>query len=404
MTDWLLRHARLFDIPDLVDVAIADGKISAIGPDLPLPAEQNWDLGGRVLMPGLIDAHTHLDKCYISAPNRSGTLVEAIQVWRSVKTTRDAAEFRRVARRALESAILNGVTALRSHVDLERHSDLVAAEALLEVRAALRDQIDVQLVGLGCAAGSAENQATLEAGMRLGLDMVGGAPALHPNATEIIDATFALAERLGKPVDLHIDETEDPAMLTLATVADRTRAHGMAGQVVAGHCCSLAFVDGPTLRRVIDSVAVAGVHIVTLPLCNLVLMGRGMHPAPRGITRVKELLGAGVPVSAASDNVHDPFNPFGSHDLLQIAGLTAATAHMTGENDLRACVEMVTTHPAQLWGYADYGIRVGAPADLVVLDSTRPLDAVTAPPLRLATFKRGKLIVRTHIERSWGSP
>ncbi len=401
MIDWLLRHVRLFDETALVDVAIADGRISAIGPELSISAAQSWDLAGRVLMPGLIDAHTHLDKSYTRAPNRSGTLVEAIQVWRAVKTQRDGAEFRRMARRALDNAILNGVTALRSHVDVEHERDLVAVEALIEVRDAMRDRIDVQLVALGCAAGTAENRSTLETALRLGLDIVGGAPALYSNATENIDASFALAERFGKPVDLHIDETEDPAMLTLETVADRTRAHGMAGQVVAGHCCSLAFVDAPTLRRVIDSVAAADVHIVTLPLCNLVLMGREMHPAPRGITRIKELLAAGVAVSAASDNVHDPFNPFGSHDLLQIAGLTAAVAHMTGEDDLWACVEMITTHPARLWGETDYGIHVGAPADLVVLDSLRPLDAVTAPPLRLGTFKRGNLIVRTTVERTW---
>ncbi|MEZ4834137.1 MAG: amidohydrolase family protein [Caldilineaceae bacterium] len=356
-----------------------------------------------VVLPGLVDCHTHLDKAYLGAVNHSGTLLEAIDVWRQEKLARGSKDVLSAARRALEQAMLNGVTALRTHVDTEVTGDLVTVEALLSLREEMRGQIDLQLVALGLITFSDECADTMRTALEMGVDYVGGAPALTPDPIADLDALFALSERSGKPIDLHIDETEDPAMLTLAALAERTIAHGLQGQIAAGHCCSLAFVDEPTAARVINAVAAAQIHIVTLPLCNLVLMGRGHRPVPRGVTRVKELLTAGVTVSAASDNVQDPFNPFGSHDLLHIAQLTAATAHMTGADELAQCLDMVTSHPAQLFGHRGR-IEPGAIADLTVLDTTEPLQAITAPPLRLATFKRGKLVVKTEVTRRWEQP
>ncbi|MBX2997459.1 MAG: amidohydrolase family protein [Caldilineaceae bacterium] len=395
--DWILRNARIRDDADLVDIAITNGVIAAVGSTLPQRADQEWDLAGRAVIPGLIDAHTHLDKSYLAAANQSGTLMEAIEVWRRVKQNRSAAEFEWSARRALKSAIAHGVTAMRSHIDTEHRGDLVAVEALLTLREEMKDRIDLQLVALGFPGNGAEADETIESALRLGVDLIGGAPAITPDPTATVDAAFALAERFGKPIDLHIDETEDAQMRTLSTLADRTLAHGMEGQVTAGHCCSLAFMDDASAVAVIDQVARAQIHVITLPLCNLVLMGRNMRPTPRGVTRVGELLARGVNVCAASDNVQDPFNPFGSYDLLQTASLNAALNHMTGESQLYDSLSMVTTRPARLLGLPDDGIRVGAPADLVILDAERVLDAVTAPPIRLATFKRGRRIVRTEI-------
>jgi cytosine/creatinine deaminase len=395
--DWILRNARIADDTDLVDIAIGNGKIAAIGATLRHPAAQEWDLGGRAVIPGLVDAHTHLDKTYLPAANQSGTLMEAIEVWRRVKQNRSATEFERAARRALKTAIAHGVTAMRSHVDTEHRGDLVAVEALLAVREEMRDQIDLQLVALGFPGNGAEADETMESALRLGVDLVGAAPAITPDPTATIDAAFALAERFGRAIDLHIDETEDPQMRSLVTLADRTLAHGMGGQVTAGHCCSLSFIDDESAALIMDQVAAAQIHVITLPLCNLVLMGRGMRPTPRGITRVEELLARGVNVCAASDNVQDPFNPFGSYDLLQIASLSAAVSHMTGEAQLYDSLSMVTDRPARLLGLPDHRIRVDAPADLVILDAERVLDAVTAPPHRLATFKRGRRIVRTEV-------
>lgn len=404
MTDWILRQARLTDSAPLVDIALAAGRITAIAGTLPLTAEQEWNVAGRVVLPGLVDAHTHLDKTYFPLHNQSGTLIEAIEVWRAHKRNRTKAQIQTTVRRALQTAVANGVTAMRSHVDVEAASDLATVETILALREEWREMIDLQLVALGYPGGSAEQVVAMRSALAMGVDFVGGVPALTPNPPAEIDAVFALAAAFGKPIDLHIDETEDAQMLSLETLAEQTIAHGMQGLVTAGHCCSLAFTDATVAARVIDKVAQARLNIITLPSCNLVLMGRPHQPPPRGITRVKELLARGVNVSAASDNVSDPFNPFGNYDLLQIANLTAHVAHLSGEVEIQQSIQMVTQNPAQALGLADYGIGVGKRADLVVVDTTTCLEAVTTIPPRLATFKNGRLLVQTRNDRHWHFP
>lgn len=404
MLDWILRQARLTDSAPLVDIALAAGRITAIDITLPLTAAHEWNLAGRVVLPGLVDAHTHLDKTYFPLHNQSGTLIEAIEVWRAHKRSRTREQIQATVRRALQTAVANGITAMRSHVDVEATSDLATVETILALREEGREMIDLQLVALGYPGGSAEQKAAMRSALGMGVDYVGGVPALTPDPAAEIDAAFALAEAFGKPIDLHVDETEDPQMLSLARLAEQTVAHGMQGQVTAGHCCSLAFVDQSTAARVIDKVAQAQLHIITLPSCNLVLMGRNHQPIPRGVTRVKELLVRGINVSAASDNVSDPFNPFGSYDLLQIANLNAHLAHLSGEGEIQQSLQMVTHNPAQALGLPNYGVAVGKCADLVVVDTTACLEAVTTMPPRLATFKNGRLLVQTHTERHWHFP
>ena len=231
--------------------------------------------------------------------------------------------------------------------------------------------------------------------------MVGGAPALTDDPAHCLRATFDLAEALDKGIDLHIDETENPETLTLQTLAETTLEREFQGRVTAGHCCSLEFAPDDAAARVMDKVAEAELNVITLPSCNLVLLGRGRHPAPRGVTRVRDLLSAGVNVAAASDNVHDPFNPLGHYDPLFTANLTAHAAHLTGAAELDVCAKLVTTHAAQVMGLESYGLSEGARADLVVLDTTRRGDAVTALPERLATFKAGRCVVRRHVRQTW---
>lgn len=401
MTDWILRQARLDDATPLADLAIEAGRITALATHLPMTAAQEWHLEGRVVLPGLVDAHTHLDKTYFPLHNQSGTLLEAIEVWCANKRTRTKAAIQTTVRRALQTAVANGITAMRAHVDVDATSDLATMETMLAIREEWADLIDLQLVALGHPGGTAEHIALLQSTLALGADLIGGVPALTPDPQAEIDGAFVLAEAFGKPIDLHVDETEDAQMLSLEYLAEKTIAHGMQGQVTAGHCCSLAFVDQLTLERVIDKVAQAQLNIITLPSCNLVLMGRRQQPTPRGVTPVKALLARGVNVSAASDNVGDPFNPFGNYDLLQIANLNAHVAHLSGAAEIQQSLQMVTSHPAQTLGLRDYGIGVGKRADLVVVDATTCLDAVTAIPPRLATFKHGRLLVQTHTKRHW---
>jgi cytosine/creatinine deaminase len=190
-------------------------------------------------------------------------------------------------------------------------------------------------------------------------------------------------------------------MLALEYLAEQTIARGMQGHVTASHCCSLGFLDNASADRVMEKVKAAKLNIITLPSCNLVLMGRGMNPTPRGLTRVKELWGLGVNVLAASDNVRDPFNPLGNYDLMHIANLTAHAAYMTGASELEACLQMITTHAADALGLSNYGLYEGAQADLVIFDAVNMLSVLSGVPERLATFKQGQCLVRSEVKRSW---
>jgi cytosine/creatinine deaminase len=399
--EYLLRNARVGETPKTVDIALDKGLVKAIDFNLPFRAVTEWNLNGNVVLPGLIDAHVHLDKTFSTTFNKSGTLQEAIDVWVQEKPHLTYEGYAARMMQALQVAVIKGTTHLRTHVDVDSTSGFDALEAMLAVREKFRHALDVQIVALGQAGLSEEETQAMQTALEMGADSVGGAPALLPDPKQSIDAIFELAERYGKPVDLHVDETEDPNSLTLEYLAEKTIERGMQGLVTAGHCCSLAFADDATVDRVIEKVKQAKLHIITLPSCNLVLMGRGTQPVARGLTRVKELLGAGVNVAAASDNVRDPFNPLGNYDLLHIANLTAHACHMTGSSELETCLNMITSNAAEVLGLENYGLFEGAKADLVVVDAVNVMNTLAGVPDRLATFKNGKCVVRTEIHRTW---
>jgi cytosine/creatinine deaminase len=400
---WVLRNARVGETPQTVDIALENGFIKAIDHHLALQGQHEWNLNGNIVVPGLVDAHVHLDKTFSTTFNKSGTLQEAIDVWRQEKPHLTYEGYVARMMQAVQVAVLKGTTSLRTHIDLDAQSGFAALEAVLELREKFQPMIDIQIVALGQAGLNEEETKAVQAALEMGADLVGGAPALLPNPNESIDAIFSLAERYGKGIDLHIDETEDVNVLTLEYLAEKTIEREMQGLVTAGHCCSLAFVDDATADRVMEKVKEAKLNVITLPSCNLVLMGRGTFPVARGLTRVKELLGAGVNVAAASDNVRDPFNPLGNYDLLFIANLTAHAAHMTGARELETCINMVTSNAAEILGLQNYGLFEGGRADLVVVDAVNVMNMLAGVPERLATFKHGELIVRSEIQRTWST-
>ncbi len=401
MTDWHLRDARL-DGAEPLEILITDGRIAEIGPALNAPDGcPTRDLGGRAVVRGFVDLHTHLDKTYAPLADAGGDLMQAIMTSLQHRAGRPLDAFATAAHRALRQAIGNGVTALRTHVDVVGWDPIEPLPTLLGVRDAMRGLIDVQVVAMGMQMTRPGNRAAVEAALDAGADLVGGAPALCPDPAAEIDVAFALADAYDVPVDLHIDETTDPGVLTLEYLADQTLARGWQGRVTAGHCCSLAFVDPETRKRVIDKVTRAGITVVALPSTNLVLQGRRSDPAPRAVAPVDALDAADAAVCAASDNVHDAFNPFGSYDPLHIAWLTAHVAHLTGRAELRRCLDMVTTRPARAFYGDDRPLAVGQPADLVVLDAPDPLEALVQPAPRCATFKGGRLLVERQTTTRW---
>ena len=400
MNDLLIRNARLVT-GELVSIAVKDGRITGIGGDLEAMAFMTRDAHGRVVMTGLVEAHCHLDKNLTleQVGNESGTLMEAITNWVAFKPSLTFESYLERAIAGLELALVNGVTALRSHVDVSVVGGLLALEAVSAARAKFADAMDVQLVALGMAGVSDAETAIMQAAMSNSADVVGGCPWITADPRASVAAVFDLAAKTGKPIDLHVDETEDAGVNTLEIIAALTLERGMQGMVTVGHCCSLEFMGQADAERVMDMVARAELHVVSLPACNLNLQGRGVHPAPRGLTRVGELLERGVNVSFGSDNVRDPFHPIGDYDPLKAANLGVIAAHMSSSSQMLGTLEMVSSNAARALGLRHYGLTVGSSADFVVLDATSALEALSRIPARVAVYKRGQLVSSTTTTR-----
>lgn len=398
---WVLRKANLEDSGLLVDIALEGGRIKAIGQDLAIRGKEEWDLNGLVVLPAFVDAHVHLDQTLSTSFNKSGTLIEANELWNEEKRRLTYERYFMRALQAQNNAITYGTTALRTHVDVYSSGFWLALEAILDARKRQQDLISVQIVALGKGGHSPQDEKALQQALKMGADIIGGSPAFTAQPQKSIDTLFDLAELHNKDLDLHIDEVDDSRILTLEYLADQTIKRGFQGRVTAGHCNSLSFTDEATADRVMDKVRQAEINIVTLPSADLIQMGRGLKPSPRGLTPVKELLGRSINVAAASDKVRDSFNPLGSYDLLQTANLLAHAAQLTGTHEMPLCLEMVTTRAAAILGLKEYGLFEGAQADLVVLNSKNLVDTLASVPERLGVFRKGQLVLRNVSRRIW---
>ena len=403
---WLLANARTLAGDAPANLLLRDGRVRAVGAEVdaaPSAELNRWDLQGRLVLPGLVEIHAHLDKTYSAIDNLDGTLGGAIESFRRIAARRSLAEVERNAVRGVEAALTHGVTKLRSHLNLRTRQDLPVIEVMQGVRRRFRACMDLQFVAMASFE-EPDSGALLDEAVALGVDLVGGAPALAERPGACVDAALAAAAARDLPLDLHIDETEAPTSTTLARLAAQKQAVGFSLPVTAGHCCALGFQPLTQARETMAAVAAAGIRVAALPACNLTLQGRGHWPPPRGMAPVAELMGHGVVVAAGSDNVRDPFNPFGDYDPLRSAQLCAMVGQLTSAAALPAALDLVTRNAALAFDGGDARVVDGAPADLVVLDERDPLAAIASPPMRLATFKAGRLVVRSELRREWAPP
>lgn len=405
----LIKNARLRNREDLVHLGIDQGKIvlfeSALKSEALLPeAGEIIDASGRLTVPGLIDPHIHLDKALIAEvvrPNVSGTLKEAIEIiWEKKKhyTVEDTMDrVTKVARMALK----NGTTRMRTHVDIDTIGKLKPLEGVLAAREAIKGWMDLQIVAFpqegivrdpGC-------KALMEEAMRLGCDLVGGMPANEASPADSLEHVrfcFELAQKYNADIDMHVDETDDPFYRTLEMVADETLRTGFQGRVTAGHTCALASYDDHYAAYVIEKVRRAQLHMITNPVTNLMLQGRqDGYPKRRGLTRVKELIQAGVNVGYGQDCVKDTFYPLGRADLLEVGNILAHAAQMSLPGELRQVFDMPLENAAKILGLKGYGLEVGNIADVLILDAQTPAEALRMQPDRLYVIKSGKVLSRT---------
>ena len=400
--DLLLRGARLPDRESLVDIAIKGDRIVAVDP-VARPAHETLDLGGRLVTPGLVEAHIHLDKALLTdrVSASEGTLEEAIRVTGQAKRSFTVEDVTARARKVLDLAVRAGTTAMRSHVEVDPIVGLTGMEALLALRREYAPALDLQLCafaqeGILNAPGT---EGLLRRALTMGADLVGGCPYNDSDGVEHIRIVFALATAFGVDADFHADFADEPEHLHVREIAAQTVRAGWQGRVTVGHLTELAAVPAFRQDEIIAEIAEAGLGVVCLPATDLYLMGRrDQFNVRRGLTPVRRLLEAGVPVALASNNVRNPFTPVGSADLVHMAFLTALAGHMGTPTDLRALMEAVTIQPARLLRLPDYGLAPGCYADLVAWDCARPEDAVATLAPRTLVVKRGRVTVEARHE------
>jgi cytosine deaminase len=407
MTLHAIVDARLAD-GTTVDVVVEGGRVAAVGPAVAAGVEQRLDAGGGLLLPAYIDTHIHLDKVLTRGrlAEHDGTLEGAISAIHADKRAYTGEDVRRRARAVIESSVLTGTTRMRSHVDVDTIGGLIPLEGVLAAAADCADLAEVQVVafpqeGIVRDPGTAELMRTA---MERGATAVGGMPHWErtlEDQREHVRFCFDLAQRFDADVDMHVDETDDGSVRTLAMVVDETERRGWQGRVTAGHVCALAAADDVYAERAITGCARAGVTVVSNPVTNLVLQGRGDRGlVRRGTTRVRELLAAGVGVAFGQDCVLDGFYPFGRGDLLEVALVSAHAAHLATVSEQHQVLAAVTSVPATAWRLGDeYGVRAGARADLQLYAAgSWPEVLRLQDPPRQVWF-RGRPVARTTVTR-----
>jgi cytosine deaminase len=403
MLDLIVRNANLPDGRTGLDIAIANGLITDVAPGLDASAAKEIDATGRLVSPPFVDSHFHLDSTLTYGRprvNASGTLLEGIALWGELKPTLTAEDIKARALALCHWAIARGTLAIRSHVDVSDER-LPAVHALLEVRREIKPYIDLQLVafpqdGYLRSPGSAAN---LERALDLGVDVVGGIPHFERTMAEgaaSIKALCELAAERGLWVDMHCDESDDPHSRHIEMLTFQTQRLGMQGRVTGSHLTSMHSMDNYYVSKLIALMAEAQMQVVANPLINITLQGRhDTYPKRRGMTRVKELMGAGINVAFGQDALLDPWYSFGSQDMLEVAHMGLHVAQMTGQAQMRQMFEAVTTNGAQVMGLEGYGLEPGCRADLIILQAQDPHEALRLKPPRLYVIRHGNIIAET---------
>lgn len=380
----------------LVDVRTEDGRITRVIPATGAREPGDTDLSGHVLLPSFVEPHAHLDKALTAsrAPNPAGDLPGAIKAMQSIAGTLTHADIAERAEKALRIHLALGTTGIRTHVNVGGPLGMRALEALTEVRERWRGLVDVQIVALVANPLSGQPGRDLRQALREGADVAGGCPHLDPEPDRAVGICLDAAGEAGVPMDLHTDETLNPNMLTLATMARLVTRTGFPYRVTASHCVSLGVQDASVQRRVSELTAAAGIAVVALPQTNLFLQGRD-HPAarPRGLTAVGPLHQAGATLAAGGDNLRDPFHPVGRGDAIEVAALMVTCGHL----DPAEALESVTSAPRTALGLPAVRIAPGYPADLVAMPAETALDALGAAGVQRTVWRAGQVVARTTV-------
>ncbi len=394
--DTILRNARVNDEPGapLVDIGISGGNIEAIQAELEAEGEV-MDAAGRLVSPGFVETHIHLDKSCIldRLSSQRGGLNEAIGEVARLKAEFTPEDVYQRARRTLEKCVVNGTTQMRTHLEVDPVIGLRSLEGILPLVDEFRWAMDIEICIFpqeGLLNNPGTDDLMLE-GLRRGGRVVGAAPYTDSDPKGQIDRVFEIAQEFDIDIDMHLDFGPDADSLDLDYVCDLTGRFNYGGRVAIGHVTKLSALPPGQLQQKARRLAEAGVAVTVLPATDLYLMGRHQeHSRMRGVAPVHHLLADGVNCSLSTNNVLNPFTPFGDCSLVRMANMYANICQVGDRVGIEECFEMVTTRPARLMRLPDYGIEVGKPADLVVLDCESRAAAVGEVVSPVMGFKRGR--------------
>ena len=397
MLDLLLRNCRLPERAEPVDLAIAGDRIVAVD-RAGEPARETVDAGGRLVTPGLVEAHMHLDKALLTEriTGTAETAAEAIRLTGAVKRGFTAEDIAARARRVLDMAVAAGTTTMRAHVEVDPIVGLMGMEVMQTLKREYAPAVDLQLCAFAQEGilQAPPTETLLRRALEMGADLIGGCPYNDTDARRHIEIVLALATAFGVDADFHVDFTDEPEHLHVREIVRQTIGAGWQGRVAVGHLTELAALPGAEQAPLIAELAAARIGVISLPLTDLYLMGRrDERNVRRGLTPIRRLLEAGVPVALASNNVRNPFTPIGTADPAHLTFVGAVAAHMGTGELMRELVAAITRYPARILNLRDHGCAVGCRADLVVWDCERVEEIVMAVPPRRLVVKAGRITI-----------
>src|SRR5262245_20040155 len=403
MAELLVTNATLPDGRTGVDVLVAGGRIVNVSPRINAAAARTVDARGYLLAPPFVDAHFHMDATLsygLPRVNQSGTLLEGIALWGELKPLLTQEAFVERALAYCDWAVGKGLLAIRSHVDV-CDPRLLAVEALLHVKKKVEPYLDLQLVAFpqDGVLRSPNAVELLKKALAMGVDVVGGIPhferTMH-DGTASVRLLCEIAAEQDRLVDTQCDETDDPHSRHSETLAMESLRRGLHGRVTGSHLTSMHSMDNYYVSKLLPLIAEAGVAAIANPLINITLQGRhDTYPKRRGMTRVPELMAAGVTVAFGHDCVMDPWYAFGSADMLEVAHMAIHVGHLTALDAIRSCFDAITTNAAGILHLDDYGIFPGARADAVLLQAADPFEAIRLKATRLVVVRAGNVVART---------
>ncbi|MBR0597153.1 cytosine deaminase [Sinanaerobacter chloroacetimidivorans] len=405
MSSLLIKNAKLRDRDGFKSILIENGKISKITDELQGNYDEVIDAMGNLVIPPFVDPHVHMDAVLsagdLSRPNKSGTLLEAIDIWGERKPFLTKDILKENAWEVVKWYVANGVLRVRTHADCSDPT-LLTVESLLEIKEEAKDLIDIQVVAFpqdGIFT-KPDGEALLRKALEMGADVVGGAPHIEytrEDGVRDVECVYRFAEEFDRLIDIHIDETGDPHSRFVEVMAKENIVRGWQGRAAASHTTAMHNYNNDYAFKLMGILKKAELNMITNPFDNSVLQNRtDGYPRKRGHTRVDELLARGVNVCIGHDSIMDPWYSMGKGNMIAAANLLAHTAHMNGHDQITILMDMITTRSAKTMNIEDtYGIEEGKPADIIILDAGNDAEAVRLTSECLYVIRKGKVISRT---------